>query len=80
MERSYTVSEIDALRSACEIRWVFGTTAFSTKPRFGRLYSEKEKSVAVEQLVRTYMLAGITAQDIYEADNPDLKPVRQNDQ
>lgn len=72
MDRAYTVAEIDALRRACEIRFVWGTTkepvvgdgVFSYKGS----YKEDEKFKAVEDMVRTYMIAGITADDIYKTD------------
>lgn len=68
-ERAYTVKEIDALRRACEQRWLFGTTSHSGSRTSGS-YRQEEKDAGVEQLVRTYMLAGLTADDIYAADSP----------
>jgi hypothetical protein len=68
MERSYTVKEIDALRNACERRWLFGTTRPSVNGGFSRGYNEEEKSKCVEELVRTYMFGGVVAADIYAAD------------
>lgn len=70
-ERAYTVKELDALRAACDQRWLWGTT----KPagpgnQMTRAYKEHERSVAVEELVRTHMLAGHTADDLYFADDP----------
>jgi hypothetical protein len=69
-ERAYTVAEIDQLRSACEMRWLWGTASFGTgrSGQVSRSYREEERAVGVEQLVRTYMLAGITAADIYAED------------
>jgi hypothetical protein len=69
MERAYTVQEIDNLRRACEMRWLYGTTKLSPGGGFSRCYREEEKSNGVENLVRTYMIAGKTAQDIRDADN-----------
>lgn len=68
IQRAYTVREIDELRSACETKWLFGTTVIRANGSFSRAYGPGEKDKAVEELVRTYMLAGLTAQDIYDAD------------
>lgn len=66
---AYTVSQIDELRRACERKYLYGTT----KPRpssdaLSRSYNEGDMTKTVEERVRTYMLAGIYAQDIYESD------------
>lgn len=71
MERAYTVSEIDALRNACEARWLFGTTNMQGTFH-SRSYKSEEKDFGVEQLVRTYMMAGKIAEDIYEADKAQI--------
>jgi hypothetical protein len=63
MDRPYTVKEIDKLRSACEYRWLYGTLA-PKQMQFSRQYSETEKTICVEELVRTYMLAGIVGEEI----------------
>ena len=62
MDRAYTVSEIDALRRVVENKWLYGLY----RPRTGtsRSYSSSEKELAVEQRVRTHMLAGHTADDL----------------
>ena len=65
-KRDYTVGEIDELRRACEDRYVFGTT-FGTQGLCGT-FSPSLKVVAVEEMIRTYVAAGITAKDIYDAD------------
>lgn len=69
-ERAYTVREIDALRQACETRWLYGTTNLSGRGGgfCSRQYRSEEKDAGVEQMVRTYMVAGITADDIYAED------------
>lgn len=70
-ERAYTVSEIDALRSACEQRYLWGTTYSITSASgsyASQSYKESDKIAAVEQMVRTYMLGGITAGDIHAED------------
>lgn len=78
MERAYTVSEIDKLRVAVRTKYVYGSTYFPPpKPgetTFGRQslrsYSQGEVEIATEERLRSYMLAGITAEDIYEQDKP----------
>lgn len=63
--RAYTVGEIDALRHAHENKYLFG--------RYGgpghngghsRPYMPNEKEFAVEERVRTSMLAGHTVKDL----------------
>jgi hypothetical protein len=66
-ERAYTVSEIDELRRACEQRWLYGTTCITTND-WGRGYRGNEKDIGVEQMVRTFMVGGIVAEDIYAED------------
>lgn len=72
VSRRYTVREIDELRVACGERYLFGTTYFefdaTGATSWSRTYREKEAVVAVEGMVRTYMLAGITAKQIWEED------------
>ena len=66
---AYTVQEIDALRRVCGDRFVYGT--FRPKDTAGRMsmpYIANEKVIAVEEMVRTYMAAGVTAEDILKAD------------
>lgn len=76
-DRAYTVAEIDALRGVCESKWLYGAfvhpvPAFAVtrdgrlyqSHQSGRTYQTSEKDIGVEQLVRTYMLAGLTAEDI----------------
>lgn len=66
-ERAYTVSELDALRSAVESKWLFG--AYRTRGiTYGRSYKEAEKAACVEELVRTHMMAGHTAEDLYASE------------
>lgn len=67
--RKYTVKELDDLRQACESRWLYGTTNF-TKTIYSRQYVQNDMDKGVEELVRTYMMAGLIAEDIYAADNP----------
>ena len=69
-DRAYTVKEIDDLRGACEMRWLFGTTKIIRNILRGCSYNQRDKDHGIEELVRTYMLAGLVAKDLYEADNP----------
>ena len=68
-ERTYTVKEIDDLRSVCETRYLYGSTVLNGGMRMSRGYRERDKVLAVEEMVRTHMVAGHTAQDIIDADN-----------
>jgi hypothetical protein len=68
IERAYTVKEIDALRKVVQMRWLFGTTNLKNT-QMSRRYKEEELQVAVEQQLRTYMLAGIVAEDIVAEDS-----------
>lgn len=74
MERAYTVAEIDALRRACEDRLTFGSTYWPP----GAIFRSGTPPAAetLEARVRTYMLAGIVAEDIYEQDKPN-EPVNE---
>lgn len=65
-KKSYTVREIDELREVCEDIWLYGTVQGSG---MSRAYHQSDKDRGVEALVRTYMEAGITAEDIYKEDN-----------
>jgi hypothetical protein len=67
-DKAYTVKEIDDLRRACETRWLFGSTIAVQSPQLSRSYGESEKTKCVEEIVRTYMLAGIIAEDLYNED------------
>jgi hypothetical protein len=65
--RAYTVPEIDALRYACTLRWLYGTTNLP-QVAFSRNYCDNEKYRGVEEMVRTHMIAGHTADDLKKAD------------
>ncbi len=67
-DRAYTVHEIDALRLTVESKWLFGSYTPSNT-QFSRHYREAEKTQCVEELVRTYMLAGLTAEDLIASEN-----------
>lgn len=66
-DRAYTVREIDALRQACEHKYIWGTYGY-VEGRYPRGYRESEMRVAVEEMVRTHMLAGHTADDLYASE------------
>lgn len=68
MERAYTVREVDELRQAVEHRWLYGTTRQSPGTTVSRVFKSEEKEKCVEELLRTHMIAGHTAQDLYDAD------------
>lgn len=63
--RKYSYSDIQALRAVCERIWLYGDQPSLGMCGFSRSYKESEKDHGVEQLVRTNMMAGITAEDIY---------------
>lgn len=71
-ERAYTVREIDALRAAVEKKWLFGSYNPWDRADGGsicsRSYRGEEKAAAVEEMVRTHMLAGHTAEDLYASE------------
>jgi hypothetical protein len=66
MIRGYTVREIDDLREVCEKVWLYGTRYYSPNwsGGVGRSYLPEVKTKCVEEIVRTYMIAGITADDL----------------
>ena len=65
MERKYSVSELDALRRLMENKYLYGAynPQFSGNGSMSRSYREDEKAKVVEEMVRTAMLAGHTAED-----------------
>jgi len=69
-ERKYSVSEINELRRAVEYKWLFGsyTPHFNEGGSCSRSYHEEEKTKAVEEIVRTHMIAGHTAEDLYASE------------
>lgn len=67
MSEKYTVEEIDDLRRLCSDMYLFGS--YRPKHEPGKSFSsracrEDEKATVVEQQVRTFMLAGIRADDV----------------
>jgi hypothetical protein len=68
-ERAYTVAELDALREAVERKWLFGIYSHSISGiSCSRCYNEVEKTQCVEAIVRTHMIAGQTAEDLYASE------------
>lgn len=80
MERSYTVKEIDDLRKACKNKWLWGyyngprcVETFDSNGNIIKLnpscsYNQQDLDKGVEELVRTHMLAGHTAQDLLDSE------------
>lgn len=67
-DRKYSVHELDDLRQVMENKYLYG----SYSPNFvnggmSRSFREEEKAAVVEQMVRTAMLAGHTADDYRNA-------------
>lgn len=75
MERSYTVRELDDLRQAIETKWLFGRYRLVERGDCtsyqSRNYNETDKIKSVEKLVRTHMLAGHTAADLYASEQKE---------
>lgn len=61
--RSYTLDEINALRTACSNKYLFGRYDGSSDG-FSRSYMEDDKNAAVERMVKSHMQMGITAADL----------------
>ena len=78
-DRRYTVAEIDALRGVVEMKFLFGTYNLLSGCHNSRAYRAEEKEKAVEERVRTHMLAGHTAQDLIDSEpRHDRQPERDN--
>jgi len=61
-ERKYTVKEIAALRRVCKNLWLYDAP-WPVNGR-GEPYRQEDMDRASEDMVRTYMMAGLTADDI----------------
>lgn len=75
MSRAYTAQELDALRSVLEYKWVWWTYNTVLPPsgktiRSSRSYQVEEKIRCVEELLRTSMIAGHTADDLLRSESP----------
>ena len=68
MERAYTVKEIDELRGVVLNRILWGNAN-----SWGWCAEHAKPIKQIEELVRTHMLAGHTAQDICEEDSRRMK-------
>lgn len=66
MQRRYTLTEIDQMRRAVETKWLFGLWPHEmTGSQYtGRTYCESEKAAGVEEMLRTYMAAGMGPEDM----------------
>ena len=62
----YTVTEIDDLRLAVDNRYLWGNANGGSG--LSRTYNSEERAKVVEEQVRTFMLAGIRAKQLREAD------------
>jgi hypothetical protein len=69
-ERKYSVGDLDALRRAVRDKWLWGSYHMTRESRASRSYREDEMTKAVEEIVRTHMLAGHTAEDLYASEMP----------
>jgi hypothetical protein len=69
-DRAYTVQEIDALRMCCRHKYLWGHYSGPRHDSLSRGYQESDMITAVEEMVRTHMLAGHTADDLKSADHP----------
>lgn len=70
-DRTYTVREIDDLRQLVENKYLFGSYTLKFAGGRGghsRAYREDEKVKVVEDQVRTFMLAGLTADDLRKSE------------
>lgn len=67
-DRTYTVKEIDALRQVLGTRYVCGTTARTPDAPTSYWHDPKRMAQVVEDQLRTYMVAGITAEAIIAED------------
>lgn len=69
-DRAYTVKELDALRSTVRDKYLWGSYhGCSNHSSASRSYNEIDMNKMVEELVRTHMLAGHTAEDLLESEN-----------
>lgn len=69
-ERAYTVGDIDDLRTAVANKWLWGAYSGPSGNCMSRSYQSAEKDTAVEQMVRTHMLAGHTGDDLRASEDP----------
>lgn len=67
-ERKYSVTELDDLRRACNNKYIWGRYGNTGRGGLSRTYLEVEKTKCVEEMVRTHMIAGHTAKDLYDSE------------
>ena len=66
-ERKYSIREIDKMRAKVENKWLWG--CFDGNPSSGcwsRTYNREEKIKAVEEMLRTYIVAGLGPEDLVD--------------
>ncbi len=65
-DRAYTVVEIDRMRYAVDHVYMLGYRVNEAPPQSGvsRSYDEPGRTTCVEELLRTYMLAGIGPEEL----------------
>lgn len=68
MMRSYTVKELDALRYIVENKYLYGHYDPGKNRSWSRSYDDVSKTKAVEEMVRTHMQAGHTADDLIKSE------------
>lgn len=69
-ERKYSVLELDALRSAVDNKYLWGSYSELGSGGSSRCFQEEERVKVVEEQVRTHMLAGHTAEDLIASERP----------
>lgn len=67
-DRKYSVEEVNALRRVVESKYLFGS--YHGRCGFSRAYKDVEKDKTVEEMVRTHMIAGHTAEDLLASEKP----------
>lgn len=70
-QKGYSVKEIDALTTACEMKYLYGTTNLTDGHAISRTYYESDMASVVAEMVKTYMVVGITSKNLYDEDNVD---------
>jgi hypothetical protein len=73
--RQYSVFELDHLRSVVEHKYLFGTYGVRIGNSSSRSFDEAKKAVCVEEMVRTHMIAGHTAEDLIASESEELVDV-----
>jgi hypothetical protein len=64
--KKYSVADIDGLRYVAKNIYLWGSANPVGSAGLSRQYKEEEMARVVEEQVRTYMLAGLTAADFIE--------------